>query len=34
LIKAEQKTGLQLLTAPVDGVVQQLAIHMIGGTVT
>jgi hemolysin D len=27
LIKAEQKTRLQLLTAPVDGVVQQLAIH-------
>jgi membrane fusion protein, hemolysin D len=34
LIKAEQKTRLQLLTAPVDGVVQQLAIHTIGGVVT
>jgi hemolysin D len=30
LIKAEQKTRLQLLTAPVDGVVQQLAIHTVG----
>src|SRR5262249_44795209 len=34
LIKAEQRTKLQLLTAPVDGVVQQLAIHTIGGVVT
>jgi hemolysin D len=34
LIKAEQKTRLQLLAAPVDGVVQQLAIHTIGGVVT
>jgi hemolysin D len=34
LIKAEQKTRLQLLTAPEDGVVQQLAIHTIGGVVT
>jgi hemolysin D len=34
LIKAEQKTRLQLLTAPVDGMVQQLAIHTIGGVVT
>jgi hemolysin D len=34
LIKAEQKTRLQQLTAPVDGVVQQLAIHTIGGVVT
>ena len=34
LIKAEQKTKLQVLTAPVDGVVQQLAIHTIGGVVT
>lgn len=34
LIKAEQKTRLQLLTAPVDGVVQQLAVHTIGGVVT
>jgi len=34
LIKAEQKTKLQLLTAPVDGVVQQLVIHTVGGVVT
>jgi hemolysin D len=34
LIKAEQKTKLQLLTSPVDGVVQQLAIHTVGGVVT
>jgi hemolysin D len=32
--KAEQRTKLQLLTAPVDGVVQQLAVHTIGGVVT
>ena len=34
LIKAGQKTRLQLLTAPVDGMVQQLAIHTVGGVVT
>jgi hemolysin D len=34
LIKAEQKTRLQRLTAPVDGMVQQLAIHTVGGVVT
>src|SRR6478672_11858617 len=34
LIKAEQRTKLQLLTAPVDGVVQQLAVHTVGGVVT
>jgi hemolysin D len=34
LIKAEQRTRLQLLTASVDGVVQQLAIHTVGGVVT
>ena len=34
LIKAERKTMLQRLTAPVDGVVQQLAIHTVGGVVT
>ena len=34
LIKAEQKTRLQLLAAPVDGVVQQLAVHTVGGVVT
>jgi hemolysin D len=34
LAKAEQKTRLQVLTAPVDGMVQQLAIHTVGGVVT
>ena len=34
VIKAEQRTKLQALTAPVDGVVQQLAVHTIGGVVT
>jgi membrane fusion protein, hemolysin D len=34
LIKAERKTTLQRLAAPVDGVVQQLAIHTVGGVVT
>jgi hemolysin D len=33
-LKAEQRHGLQTLTAPLDGVVQQLAIHTIGGVVT
>ncbi len=34
VIKAERRTNLQELTAPVDGVVQQLAVHTIGGVVT
>jgi len=34
LVKAEQRTKLQVLTAPVDGVVQQLAVHTVGGVVT
>jgi hemolysin D len=34
LVKAEQRTKLQLLTAPVDGTVQQLAVHTVGGVVT
>jgi len=34
LVKAEQRTKLQILTAPVDGVVQQLAVHTAGGVVT
>ena len=34
IIKAEQRTRLQKLTTPVDGVVQQLATHTIGGVVT
>jgi hemolysin D len=34
LVKATKKTDLQRLTAPVDGTVQQLAVHTIGGVVT
>jgi hemolysin D len=34
VIKAEQRTKLQRLTAPIDGVVQQLVVHTIGGVVT
>jgi hemolysin D len=34
LVKAEQRTKFQALTARVDGVVQQLAVHTIGGVVT
>ena len=34
LVRAEQRTKLQLLTAPVDGVVQQLSVHTVGGVVT
>jgi hemolysin D len=34
LVKAEQKTRLQELRAPVAGVVQQLAVHTVGGVVT
>src|SRR5712671_3565882 len=34
VIKAERRTKLQHLTAPVDGVVQQLAVHTVGGVVT
>jgi hemolysin D len=34
LVKAEGRNKLQLLTAPVDGVVQQLAVHTVGGVVT
>jgi hemolysin D len=34
LIKAQQKTKLQQLPSPVNGVVQQLAIHTVGGVVT
>ena len=33
LKKASQRKGLQQLTAPVDGVIQQLAVHTIGGVV-
>jgi hemolysin D len=34
LSKAEQRTKLQLLTAPVSGMVQQLSVHTVGGVVT
>lgn len=34
LVKAESRGKLMLLTAPVDGVVQQLAVHTLGGVVT
>jgi membrane fusion protein, hemolysin D len=33
-VKAERQTKLQVLKAPVDGVVQQLAVHTVGGVVT
>ena len=33
-IKAEQRTDLQTLRAPVAGTVEQLAIHTVGGVVT
>jgi hemolysin D len=32
--KAGKKTDLQRLTSPIDGVVQQLAVHTVGGVVT
>ncbi|MEW6544395.1 MAG: HlyD family type I secretion periplasmic adaptor subunit [Nitrospirota bacterium] len=34
LVKAGQRTGQQRLAAPIDGVVQQLAVHTVGGVVT
>ncbi|OAF07503.1 HlyD family type I secretion periplasmic adaptor subunit [Bradyrhizobium neotropicale] len=34
VVKAEQRKSFQRLTAPVDGVIQQLAIHTVGGVVT
>jgi hemolysin D len=34
LVKAEEHANLQTLTAPVDGTVQQLAVHTVGGVVT
>jgi hemolysin D len=34
LVKAEKKMADQILRAPIDGVVQQLALHTIGGVVT
>jgi hemolysin D len=34
LVAAQQRQHLQTLTAPVDGTVQQLAVHTVGGVVT
>jgi hemolysin D len=34
VIKAQRKARLQILTAPIDGIVQQLVVHTIGGVVT
>ena len=34
VVKAAQRRQLQTLTAPVDGTVQQLAVHTVGGVVT
>ena len=34
LSKARERANFQILKAPVDGVVQQLAIHTVGGVVT
>jgi hemolysin D len=34
MTKAGQKADLQRLTSPIDGVVQQLAVHTVGGVVT
>lgn len=34
LVRAQHRTALQVLTSPVDGTVQQLAAHTIGGVVT
>lgn len=34
LVRAQHRAALQDLTSPVDGTVQQLAIHTIGGVVT
>ncbi len=34
IIKARRRSQLLKLTAPVDGVVQQLAVHTVGGVVT
>ncbi|HEY2528811.1 MAG TPA: HlyD family type I secretion periplasmic adaptor subunit [Xanthobacteraceae bacterium] len=34
VVKAQHRTQLQELVAPVDGIVQQLSVHSIGGVVT
>ena len=33
-IKARQRTGLQTLRSPIEGTVEQIAVHTIGGVVT
>jgi hemolysin D len=34
LAKAQERTKLRILTAPVDGTIQQLSVHTLGGVVT
>lgn len=34
VLKAERRTKLQVLTAPITGTVQQLSVHTVGGVVT
>jgi hemolysin D len=34
LVQAEQRRKLQTLSAPVDGTIQQVAVHTVGGVVT
>jgi hemolysin D len=34
LAKAQERTKLHILTAPVDGTIQQLSVHTLGGVVT
>ena len=34
LVKARQRMTMQSLTAPISGVIQQLAVHTVGGVVT
>jgi hemolysin D len=34
LVKAERKIGEQILRSPIDGTVQQLVLHTVGGVVT
>ncbi len=34
VVKAGQRTELQKLISPIDGVIQQLAVHTVGGVVT
>lgn len=34
LVRAKHRAALQVLTAPVDGTIQQLAVHTVGGVVT